>query len=111
MAISFNIPSAPHSSYLTTIDNEVYKFVFRWSSRASVWHLDVFTSEGVSLVVGAKLVPNVGLIRSSHINAPEGKLGVVNNTADKHVPNRDNIGVGQDFELVYLTREEIENAN
>lgn len=107
MATSFNIPSSPHTSYLTTIENETFRFVFRWNTRASVWHLDVFASDGEALTVGAKLVPNIPLIRTTSIKAPNGLLIVVNNTTNQSIPNKENIGVGKDFELVYLTEEEL----
>lgn len=111
MAISFNVPNTPHTSYFTTIDNETFQFVFRWSTRASVWHLDVFTGDGDSLVKGAKLVPNIPLIRTTNVKAPKGELTVVNNTSNQDVPSKDNIGVNKDFELMYFTEEEMDDAN
>jgi hypothetical protein len=111
MAISFNVPNSPHTSYLTTIENETFRFVFRWSTRAEVWHLDIFASDGTSLTRGAKLVPDTPLLTTIDTRAPEGWLVVINNTSNQDVPSRENIGVGKDFELMYFTLEELESAN
>lgn len=108
MPVSFNVPSAPASFYNTVIEREIYLFRFKWNVRAQSWYIDIETNTGDILAKAAKLVPNNPLIRSNFDKGPSGNLYIIATTDDATaIPGRNNIGPRKDFELVYLTEEEL----
>lgn len=111
MAISFNIPTAPAAFYSTTIERDTYLFRFKWQERNQSWYLDVETQNGTVLAKGSKLVPNMPLLRKNLDEGPEGNLYVVSNTdITTDIPSRRNIGPTKDFELIYVSDEELADA-
>ena len=112
MAISFNIPSAPAAFYNTTIDRENYFFRFKWQDRSQAWYLDVENKDGIILAKSAKLVPNVPILTKNLESGPDGNIYVIKTTeVTTSIPTRFGIGPEKDFELLYLTNEELGNAS
>lgn len=112
MAISYNIPSAPAGSYRISVNSQTYFVEFRWSVRSSCWYFDMSTTDGINLAKNAKLVPRVRLLRSNLHLFPTGNFYVISDYAVKdQIPGRFNIGPNKEFNLVYLTNEEIANAS
>lgn len=59
------IPSEPHYIFRTTLNDTQYSFDVRWNSRDQAWYFDMFDREGVSIVLGAKIVLGTYLGRRS----------------------------------------------
>jgi hypothetical protein len=109
MALSLNVPSTPYTSYTIFLDGRSFKITFRWSSRTSKWYYDLVTSQGIPVTLGTAVHQGIPLINKTSVFSPEGQLYLVGNSSSDVLPSRTNIGVGREFELLYLTKVELEN--
>ncbi len=107
MPLEFNIPSEARSEYSVNIEQSTYIFRFNWQERSQNWHFDMLTADAEPLVLGAKLVPNVPMIRRNRDLGPEGNIYVVNGSTGESVAGRNNLGMNKDFKLLYFSRQEL----
>lgn len=110
MPLSLNVPSNPHTTYNVSLEGVKYFFTYRWNVRQEIWYLDVFTSNRIPIVIGAALLEATDLLRRVTSYSPKGLLTIIKNSETTAKPNRFNIGVGKDYELIYFTESEV-NAN
>lgn len=112
MALNLNVPDAPASYYSTLIEKEIYTLRFKWNTRGESWYLDISTKDGTLLASSSKLVPNTPLIRQNKDKGPAGNFYVISTTTDvTSIPTRNNLGQGLDFELYYISDEELANVS
>lgn len=107
MALSLNVPVSPSAFYNMSIENNSYKFSFRWQTRGKCWYFSMEDSKGNVISRNVKLTPNMSLMRQNLDKAPKGSLQIIKRTNDfKQIPGRSNVGPGKDFELMYYSVEE-----
>ena len=107
MAI-WQIPTSPHPTRTQTsdLDGTTYSFRFRWSQRGECWHMDMWTLDGVPVVLSARLVTGWPLLRRVRNNVrPPGELFVADLTGPGEEPTLE--GFGTRFVLFYADAEEL----
>lgn len=96
------IPITPYADFSEQVDLDGTTFTlrFRWSERASNWHLDLSYVDGTPIASGLKLVTGWPLLwRSTHPLRPLGDLYVIDMQRRDAEPNFD--GLGTRWVLMY----------
>jgi hypothetical protein len=102
------IPTVPYptTTQQSDLDGTSYSMRFRWSARASCWHMDMWTLDGVPVVLSARLVTGWPLLRRVvRENRPAGELIVFDLTGPGEEPTLEEFG--SRFQLFYVDREEL----
>lgn len=96
----------PNTTMQSDLDGTTYSFRFRWSERASCWHMDMWTLDGVPVVLSARLVTGFPLLRRVVRELrPPGELIVLDLTGPGEEPTLEEFG--SRFALFYLDRAEV----
>ena len=109
MAVTIpTFPSIPLYTMRTTIEGVEYRLLFDYVGREDRWYLSIADQDEVPLARGIKLVVNWPLLRRRHADPrlPPGELVVVDTTEHGGSPGLDELG--ESFELVYYSAEELE---
>lgn len=80
MTTLYRIPVQPYPLYTEQceLDGVTYSFRFRWSERASCWHMDLRTVDDVPIALSVRLVTGIPLLRRVVKNErPPGELLVL----------------------------------
>lgn len=108
MAVSITIPDTAWSRQVVSLSGSSYVFETRYNERSSRWYINI-TLGGVSVINSLKVVENVNLTgRYLLDNFNDGNLFCIKIKETAEPAGRDNFGIGKDYELWYLTNEEIE---
>lgn len=92
------------------LDGEIFQFRYKWNTRGEFWALDIYTSEGVSVLLGAKLVINSELITDyADSRLPKGALIPTDVTQTLSRIGRSDLG--DKVQFLYLTKEEVEQLD
>lgn len=111
MALFINTPQGADTTYTVTLGGVTYRFRQRWNERVGAWYLDVWTVDGELLKLGGKLLPNVPIItRNKHLMQGANLYVVKRINGYSAMVNRDNLGINQNYTLIYQTDKESENA-
>ena len=102
------VPDAADSSSTITLNNRVYEMLLTYNGRTESWYMSLLTTEGVFIIKGIKVIPDVPLLRRKKQLSPEGSVFMVFQTTDERGVKitRENFGNGKTFELFHFTLEE-----
>lgn len=126
MSYSINIPDYDWSSQVVNLGDNSFVIELRYKARTGRWYLtlkdpmtdDILISEkkivGEMLVTGLYQIDNLtGAIYCERVYG-KGKMKLNSNsdsatpyTTDDEYPSRNNFGRGKEFELMYLTQDEM----
>lgn len=62
------IPSIPHYTFETVIDDVGYEFEMRWNGRDSAWYMSIFDSDNIVIILNAKVVLGAYIGRRANNN-------------------------------------------
>ena len=106
-----NVPTSADAHYqqVTNLEGTDYILTFDYNQRESCYYLSIATNNGDDLVVGIKLVANWPLLHKwADSRLPPGELVLIANTnLTDPAPGLAQIGVGQDFTLVYYSSSQL----
>lgn len=100
--IRIPVPTVSYATVQISLSGESYALTFRFNERMKRWKLDISEADGTPVWNGITLIE--GTIPVAHLildNFPEGVLGVFQVEADGKPAGRDNLGIGDSYELVY----------
>lgn len=107
MAFSINIPPVPYSRQQVTLGSQPYIVIIEYRERTKRYYLTLKTSTGITLLTGKKIVGGELLTALFELGM-DGEIGCFRNFGKGDYPTWDTLGPGKEFELQYLTQEEIE---
>lgn len=102
MAIKIDVPDAPESFSEVTLSGKKYVFHFRYSTLEDVYYFDI-AYNGSPVISGLRMSPAV--LNTAKYDLPafkDGVLGVFKLKETPELPNRNNVGIGKDYELIYF---------
>ena len=101
------LQSVAFYSQRTTIDDTEYVLRFKWNERDGAWFMDILDEDEGALALGLKLVPGWPILYyvPPLDYLPRGDFYVYTTDGTAAEPTLDNLGT--DFELLYITPEEI----
>jgi len=105
--LSISIPDASNSSSPVSLGGEIYDFRFNFNDIDSVYRLDIYFQQ--KLIVGS-IDLKTGSLLTDKYNLPDfshGELFLAKVKATELPPSRNNVGVNKDYELIYVTNEEL----
>ena len=110
MAFTISIPDSADSISNLTIDNLLFEMRLTFNDRTESWYISLLNSDGLFLMKGLKVLPNVPLLRRNPALVPDGSnLYAVQVLQDDFANiTRDNFGDGKVFELVHFKDDEKE---
>ena len=80
-------------SFVTTLDNFVYTFDFRFNPRMNKWLMSILDVDENPLVYGIPLIFGINLVRNFvGENVPRGTLFIFDSTGNKSDPGADDLG-------------------
>lgn len=109
--IILNTPTSPDTVVPTALGGRLYKFHYKFNGSKPEnrrWYLDIYLGNRL-LIAGLKLLDGYTLLDKYVI--PEfnhGELLVLRFRETDLPCGRDNLGIGKDYGLVYISNEEIE---
>ncbi|EKF2848411.1 hypothetical protein OYT40_002162 [Escherichia coli] len=106
MAYIINIPDSEWSSQAVTLGNKIYKIELKYKSRTQRWYLSLSDNNKTTLLTEKKLVSNMFLTEPYALDSFTGGLIVERIFGDADYPSRNNLGLGKEFELKYLSADE-----
>lgn len=106
--MSVVLPTVPGSSnyeYTLELDQQAYRFVFRWNERDGAWYFDLFDSDDAVIAAGCKIVVGYPLLaRVRNAAKPRGILQAIDTSgADVECGFAD---LGERVKLVYTSEGE-----
>lgn len=97
------------NSQTVAMDNVVYRLTFVFNTRCLAWGMDIATQDGVVIVAGIKLLPQIDLFsRHKDTRLPKGRLFVID-VEDGSValrPEKNQLGTKMRF--LYFTESEVD---
>lgn len=109
--LTINIPDSPNVAQPVALGGVNYTFYFYYptlqTEQGNYYHLDIYLGEellisGIKLVEGIPLLDKYALDDFSH-----GELWVGKVTTTGEEPSRNNIGFNKDYQLVYVSNDEV----
>ena len=105
--LTIAIPDSADTSSQVSLGGELYDFRFSYNDIDRVYRLAIYKLQkkvitSIDLKTGALLLQKHTLPDFDH-----GDLFLAKVKARKVPPERDNVGVGKDYELVYMTNTEL----
>lgn len=98
------------ATYTFSIELEliVFRFRFQFNTRDQSWFFDILTDEGDPIRQGIKVVTNFPLLsRIARADRPPGELVAIDTTGEDRRAGLDELGVGQQVELIYFDADEV----
>lgn len=110
MAVLIKVPDSPWSSQRITLKGESFLFVLKFNTRNESWYLDIQTTLEEAIVSGIKIMPNQNLTyrQKYKTSLPDGNLWCIRGKNDFSDIGRDNLGIDETYELMWLSTEEEE---
>lgn len=107
MALTIFVPDTSWSRQLVSLDGKSYIFEISYNERSTRWYIDISLS-GTEVINSIKALENINMTgRYNLIDFDHGELFCVNLKKTSDPVGRDNFGIGKDYELIYLTNQEI----
>lgn len=69
--------SDPFYSYNIDIDNEAFRFTFRWNQRAEQWFMSITDSDDTVIIYNVALVATYPILRQFSLEKPVGEFYLV----------------------------------
>lgn len=96
--------SDPYYTYTIDLDNQMFRFTFRWNSRADQWMMSISDSEDNAITVNIPLVPAHPLLHQLSLERLEGEMFLLPlNPSDQYKPVPDPRRIYRTHFLVYDT--------
>lgn len=110
MAIFIPTPGPVYSEITVSLGGETYNIVYTYNEIDEAWRLSLYTYEGDVVVEGVKIVANQFLVWRHQLELfNHGQIACFKFALNsKRPPTRDNLGIGKEHTLVYLTNAELE---
>lgn len=107
MPVSIPTPNTANTKQSITLGGKEYEFTQKFNERDSRWRLSISLS-GEVIISGIKLVENRRLL-SRYIlsDFDHGDLFCMRRKSTSEDVGRNNLGIGKEYELIYLTNEEL----
>lgn len=106
------VSGLPDEEFTVTLSGKSYKINIRWNTRTRGWYIAIRDSNNLAVTAFEKLSPNQPVIFDNREIFPDGNLTVVSYVLQDLSPmGRDNFGSGRDYELMYISREELANLS
>ena len=107
MALTIVVPDTSWSRQVVALDGKSYIFEISYNERSTRWYINISLS-GTEVINSIKALENINMTgRYNLINFDHGELFCVNLKKTADPVGRDNFGIDKDYELIYLTNEEI----
>ena len=108
--MAFELPFLASYSFDSkfALERVSYNFNYSWSDRNQAFYLTITTNAGDTVQPGIKLLPNTPLLQSTSPFAPTGYLYLRPNGLNLTPPDKDNIGTGLSYSIIYVTKEELD---
>jgi hypothetical protein len=106
MPLSIPTPKTSNSKQNITLNGVAYDFILSFNEKDSRWRLSIYLGD-VPVILGVKLVENMKLF--SRYILPDfnhGNLVCVKRKSTTKPLGRDNLGIGQEYELIYVRNED-----
>lgn len=101
-------PQTSNETHRVTLGGTLYNFKYQYNTRDQRWRLSITDSTGVDVMSGLKLMENQLLLeRYNTPNFSHGDLYCLRSKQTDNPVGRDNLGYGLEYELAYLTNEEV----
>ena len=102
--IRLPVPKLSYSEVEVTLGGLSYTLTYRFNSRSERWKMDLRDSEGVYIKKGMTLMANTSPTIYLHLpDFNHGDLFTLPTSATRDPVGRDNIGIGDKFELLYAS--------
>lgn len=108
MAYIINIPDADWSTQTVTLGSEAFQLELKYKERTQRWYLSLYNSNGDVLLNERKIVPNILVTGLFQLEGLEGEIICEHIYGSSDYPSRNNFGLNKEFELKYLTAEEVD---
>lgn len=116
MASLIKTSRSPWASQTVTVGGETIKVVLKWNDRDSpdgAWYVDITDLRDNVILSGLKVMPNQSLTTRYNTldNLPNGNLWCFRLKNNKERINRDNLGSGKTYALIWMSYEEERSVN
>jgi len=106
MPTQLPVDDSPYFSLLVDLGETTYETTYRWNEREGAWYFDLAEQNGVMIVSGQKIVPNISITkRWAFAKMPEGEIAIYSQAPNER-PTRDSLSEGT-VQLWYYTPEEL----
>lgn len=102
MSVKIDIPDSPEPITEVTLSGKKYLFHFRFSTVENTYYFDI-SYQGEKIIRGLRVTE--GTLSTGKYDIPDfngGVLGVFKLKETDEPPNRNNVGIGKVYELVYI---------
>lgn len=107
MAVSIPIPDTGWTRQIVSLSGKSYVFDIQYNTRSLRWYINLELN-GQQIINSLKVIENINLTGRYLIDdLSEGNLYCVRVKETSEPAGRDNVGLGKDYELLYLTNEEV----
>lgn len=102
------VSGLPSEVFTVALSGKIYKIRIRWVDRTRGWYIAIADSNGLDVTAFEKLTPNQLVVFDNLEIFPDGNLMVISFVNQDLSPmRRDNFGSGKDYELMYVSKEEV----
>ena len=106
MILKIDLPKKAWGEQNINLGGLRYKFTYRYNSRDNGWRVSIHRNQE-AVIVNEKLVPSQPIRITTKIPLfNHGILGLFKTNKTLDQPGRDNVGNGEDYELIYLSLDE-----
>ncbi len=108
MPLTLETPTTANEELETSLAGIVYKFKYSFNTRDQRWRLSIYR-ENAPVILGIKIVENVSLL-SQYIldDFDHGDIFCIRSKDDGKDVGLDNLGIGEAYELIYFSNEELQ---
>lgn len=101
-------PDNAYNESRISLDGKSYSLLTQWVGRTESWYISLKTDEGDIVFDNVRLVPYVSLARHNTDLMPQGGNLIVQklNPQTRDLINRNNLGEGKDYVLMYYNLNE-----
>lgn len=106
--VTINFPDVSYAKTEMSLGGLRYKFIYYFNESDNRWRIDIIHDDE-PVVSGLKVVESTSLIRSvsDPIYFNHGDLICIKSLQTNNEAGRNNVGVGKEFKVLYLTNEEL----
>lgn len=90
------------------LDGELFVLEFTWNALNEFWVMNIYNRDELPVLLGIKIIPNFALIGAYSVpGIPKGEIICHNVVSDRGEIER--FDIGQKFELIYYSENELES--
>lgn len=108
MALIIKVPESAWHTQDIVLNGVTFNMVLKFNTRDASWYVDLLDANQQVILYGLKVMPNQSLTgRFSYLTTiPDGNLWCLRRKRDFSPIGRDNLGVDNTYELIWLSSEE-----